>query len=256
MERGLFFKILLSYFFCLTLTLDAHSPSKEVRLAVQPYLMPSDHPIKWALDELFSAERVTLNQKTLIEAGFTHSTPRHFTKLIVTKHTAFPGYIFKLYLDSQRPHKNFSEDYFWVLRLEGAEKIRHEIAVRGLEHLFKLPKKWIYALPKRPLPDEGYYTKYYILVEEEMDLCSSQENKALWKSLFVTPELLDPLYLLLKKLGLRDCAKPDNIPFSKDGRIAFIDTETHGKKKVPYSRLTPYLSEDNQAYWEALTAHK
>ena len=137
--------------------------------------------------------------------------------------------------------------------MQGAEKIRREIAKRGIDAYFKVPQKWIYAVPQVFLPPSGYQTKYYILVEEDMDIVSDDENKFIWASSQVTPQMLDSLFGLLKTIGLNDCAKPDNIPFSRDGRIAFIDTQAfYGR--VDYSNLTPYLSRSNQIYWEQLTS--
>ncbi len=251
-ERGLIFKI-LALILIFTFFLEAEQTSDNVQIAVAPYLLPDNHLIKPALDALFSSSRVILNLDTLEEAGFTKTKPRKFTKLIVTSHPDFPGYIFKLYLDSQRYYKDLPEHHYWILRAKGVKKIRREISARELETLFKTPHKWIYALPQHPRPPEGYYTKQYILVEEDMDLLSDEENKALWASDAVTTEVLDHLFAILNKIGLRDCAKPDNIPFSRDGRIAFIDTQTFGIKNVRYEKLNDYLSKPNQAYWKMIT---
>lgn len=231
--------------------MDAKAVSQETKQSLFPFLMPEDHPIKGALDRMFSSSRVILNLHTLKKAGFDKAKPRKFTKLIVTKHPAFPGYIFKIYLDAQRYRKGFPEYHYWLLRLQGAEKIRREIAERNLEHIFKVPKKWIYRLPKHPLPPEGFLTKSYILVAEDMECYPDEKNKKLWQSDYVVPELLDELHSLLTKVGLRDCAKPDNIPFCRDGRIAFIDTQSFGQK-VLYKKLTPFLSESNKNYWKEI----
>ncbi len=243
-------------------TLASHSPhecfqrgkikKKSISTELAPFLMKKHHPIKSRLDALFSSARVTLNMKTLTKAGFIKAKPRKFTKLIVTRHPSFPGYIFKLYLDAQRPHKNLPEHEFWKMRVDGANKIRAYLAQYRLEAEFKVPYKWIYLLPKHPLPPEGYYQRQSILVEEDMEILSDRKNKQAWASKAVTRELLDTLYLILEELGLRDCAKPDNIPFSKDGRIAFIDTQTHGSKTVHFFKLNGSLSPKNRKYWKSI----
>src|SRR6202022_2352869 len=136
----------------------------------------------------------------LRKAGFDQAKPRKFTKLIVTKHFAFPGYIFKLYLDAQRYHKNLPEYHFWILRAEGANKIRRVIRKEGLESLFKVPQKWIYAIPANsPSIPSGYFPKHFILVEEDMNILSSKDNKIFWASSYVTPKLLEGLYSILNK---------------------------------------------------------
>lgn len=253
MGYGLYFKIFLFGIFCLFsfVKIEAREWEKEVYAQVSPYLLPENHPIKPSLDYLFSLSRVTLSLESLEKAGFMKAKPRKFTKLIVTKHPSFPGYIFKLYLDAQAYYKDQPEHYFWLLRIQGAEKIRQELAINDRKKRFKVPKKWIYALPTYPQLPKGYPLKQFILVEEDMDIFSNKENKALWKSDYVTPELLDELYILLKKLGLNDCAKPENIPFSKDGKIAFIDTQSHGNK-VEFKRLSSFLSESNKLYWKQI----
>lgn len=253
MERGLLFKVVITFFFFFTSFADAKQPSKEDLVLISPYLMPQDHPIKPFLDHLFSSSRVIFNLKTLERAGFDKIKPRKFTELIVTKHYALPGYVFKLYLDTQRYHKNRPEYYYWMLRAKGAKQISKNIKEHHLEAMFKVPQKWIYALPERPKPSKDYYPKYYILVEEDMAILSDHDNQELWGSDYVSTHLLDNLFFLLKKLGLQDCAKPDNIPFSSDGRISFIDTQTFGSKEIYYEKLTSYLSDTNQAYWKAIT---
>lgn len=244
----------LFVFFCLGLTalFQEKLYSKEDKDIVEDYLLPEDHPIKPFLDSVFTSFRATFNLSTLKKAGFKKAKPRKYTKLIVTKHRGLPGYVFKLYLDAQRYHKDLPEHHMWVLRIQGAEKIRKEIVNRGYEKWFKVPRKWIYALPKHPSPPIGYYTKRYILIEEDMEIFPNDENKTMWSSDYVTQEFLDALFVILKNVGLNDCVKPDNIPFSIDGRAAFIDTQSHGEK-VSYKNLCPYLSDSNRAYWKTIT---
>lgn len=232
------------------LSAAAH-PTAKVRTVVSPYLMPEDHPIKPQLDALFRRSRAIFNLRTLEAAGFNKSKPRKFTKLIVTSHVQFPGYIFKLYLDTQRYYKESYEHEQWIMRVQGVEKVRAQIAARGLEWAFKAPKKWIYALPSTPEPSSDFPSKHYILVEEDMELFSDEENAAIWASNDVSPALLDGLFQLLQAVGLDDCLKPDNLPFSKDGRVAFIDTQSTGQT-VHYKRLLPFLSPDNQRYWKSI----
>lgn len=253
----IFVLLFLSSFVQFQVQVDArHKDSNflELKETIAPYLLPANHPVKAKLDKLFASSRAIFNLDTLKEAGFNKSKPRKFTKLIVTKHEKFPGYIFKIYLDAQRPHKDLSEYQYWLLRIEGANKIRQMISDNHLEAVFKVPQKWIYVLPKKHLPAKGYYTKYTILVEEDMDILPNQENKELWASDKVTHEQLDKLFLILKEIGLIDCAKIDNIPFCRDGRIAFIDTQSHGME-VEFENLCYYLSKSNKEYWKSIISY-
>ena len=111
-------------------------------------------------------------------------------------------------------------------------------------------------LPEDPSPPKQFIRKDFILVEEDMNLLDKESNLAMWKSDSITEELLDALYHLLEELGLNDCAKPDNAPFSSDGRIAFIDTETHHSWPVNYSKLTPHLSPEMKTHWKHLQSKK
>lgn len=228
-----------------------HVP-KNVWNRLAPYFLPENHPIKRFLDQIFSNSRVILSIKSMKKAGFIHPKPRKWTHLIVTKHSDFPGYIFKVYLDAQRYYKNKPEYLHWLERIQGASKIQAEINRHHWQHFFKVPKKWIYPLPPNPSPPKEFLRKNFILVEEDMDIYDEETNYKKWKSQWVTVEKLDALYTLLEKLGLHDCPKPDNIPFSKDGKISFVDTQTINKWPVLYKKLIPYLPSSIKSYWKKL----
>ena len=59
--------------------------------------------------------------------------------------------------------------------------------------------------------------------------------------------------IFLTEEGLKDSVFPDNIPFTKDGKMAFIDTEHHHLWPVDYYRLERYLSPEMKTYWKNLT---
>jgi hypothetical protein len=225
----------------------------EILYYIDPYLIPPDHEIKPILDKIFYHPETCFNFKTLKAAGFSCTKPRKHTRLIIAKHALLPNYIFKLYLDIQDYHGDKPEYHFWILRIRGAEKIREAIHNRCLDRLFKVPKKWIYLLPQSNYSrGQEYYPKLSILVEEDMNIFSDEENRALWKGNTVTPLLLLELHGLIKEAGLNDCLKPDNVPFSTDGRIAFIDTQSFGAKQIPYKKLARHLSEQNKVYWDEI----
>lgn len=240
---------------CLTFQTYSEIPQyleKPIWKKVAPHLLPNDHLIRESLDQLFSSDRVILNLKTLEQAGFKKCKPRKFTRLLVTTHPDFPGYIFKLYVDAQKYYKQLPEYEYWLMRIHGAQLIEQEILRLGLQTHFKVPKKWIYNLPEDPAPPEEFLRKNFILVEEDMSLFSDKENAEYWKSDSVTQTYLEGLFIILKNIGLHDCVKIDNIPFSKDGKIAFVDTQTFHEWPVRYKDLTPSLSPNNQSYWKKL----
>jgi hypothetical protein len=221
---------------------------------VEPHFVPYNHPIRKSLDSIFhQKKRVLLSKKSMKKAGFTNYEPEKTTRILVTRHPKLPGYIFKTHLDAQKARKNLPEQHFWLLRIEGAKTIKNLIAEKGWQNTFTVPKKMIYPLPAHPAPPSAFQRINFILVEEDMDILGAKENNQMWGSGAVDKELLDKLYFITETLGLNDCAKPDNAPFSRDGTIAFIDTQTHENWPVFYKKLTPFLSPEMRTYWKSLT---
>lgn len=249
MALGVFFKLIILCFTSVALCYAAPSH-------IDPYLMPENHPAKPILDEIFSKSRAILNMKSMVKAGFIDPYPRKFTRLVVTKHPLLEGYIIKTYLDAQRYYKKKPEHHYWILRIQGAQAIRDAIEKNGWQEHFKVPHKWVYPLPETPAPPKEFLAKKYLLVEEDMQLRSQKENKTQWRSETVTFEWLDRLFQLLDELGLHDCASIDNIPFSIDGRVAFIDTQTFHRWPVDYDKLKHFLSDEMKIYWSQLAKNK
>lgn len=247
-------KIIFFFLIALTFTLHATDRPKHIDRKiwkqVAPYLIPDEHPIKPILDKIFSS-RATLNRRTMRHAGFKKTEIRRWTHIVVSTHPDLPGYIFKIYLDAQCYHNNCSEHKHWTTRVRGARAVQKILDKKQWNHLFKVPKKWIYALPEYPKPPDEFLRKNFILVEEKFDLVNEKENKKAWRK-WITKEHLDALYYILKSTGLRDCIKIHNIPFSIDGRISFIDTDSYKKGGVPYSKLNEHLSQKMQQYWFTL----
>jgi hypothetical protein len=233
-------------------SLEKKEVTEELLKEIYAYLIPDNLEIKHQLDKMFKANRAILNPKALIKAGFTKAKPRKFTRIIVTTHKHFPGYIFKIYLDAQRYKSDEPEQIVFLNRVKGALAITKFIADNNLQDFFKVPKKWIYLVPGKPIPSKDFQYKNFILVEEDMHLLDKEANALAWKSYKVTKELLVGLYQILKEIGLRDCAKIDNIPFSEDGKVAFIDTQSYGYKSVPFKRLKKALSSEMQEFWDSL----
>lgn len=224
---------------------------------IAQYRIPEDHQIKKTLDSIISdaATRVFYDMKSMTDAGFAFAKPQPTTQLIVTKHPKLKGYIIKAYLDTQKYYGGRPEYYYWTKRAEGANLIREAIKKYKVSHLLKVPKKWIYELadkPCKPLPG-SCKPKRFILVEEDMNIYDDETNKKLWSSPKATKELLFAMHTIITEFRFRDCAKPANCPFSKDGRVAFVDTQSFYKKRIGYNKLTPYLSPEMQTYWKSLS---
>lgn len=227
--------------------------SNRVYERVEPYQLPVDHPIKAKLEDIFSRSRAIVNEQTLIDAGFINPKARKWTHVVVTSHPELPGYIIKTYLDSQRYFKQIKEYEHWIARIEGARAIQNMLDNKGWNAFFKVPKKWIYTLPKEPAAPQGLQIKHFILVEEDMQILNKTDNIKAWKGDGITKEKLQMLYQIIEELGLNDCPKISNAPLSQDGRIAFIDTESSQEWPIHYERLTDNLAESLQEYWKELT---
>lgn len=251
------YKFLLVLFLCLSRGVEGdqiHHPyvSEKVWRMVTPYLMPEDHPLKKKLDELFSKKRYLKNGRKLLQAGFLNKRREPYTKVIVTRHKDMPGYIFKIYTDDRPGFKDDPEYLTWIYRARGARLARREIKERGWEAYFKAPKKWIYALPPYPEAKEGALQKNFILVEEEMDILSMREIMPKWRNGTITKEHLNMLFTIITRIGLKGGCKVDNIPICKDGRIAFIDTQSNLRHHLPYERLFQVLEGDLKEHWQHL----
>lgn len=217
---------------------------------VAPYLIPEQHPVKRKLDNIFSGD-VLQNRISLQKAGFEIIKEGRARRIFVVRHRDLPGYVLKVYVEMQTRVESDWRHY--VRRIDGANLIQNTINKYGLQNYFKVPKKWIYPYPQTP---RYLMSRYFALVAEDMKLLPSVDSKLMWKSEAVTPALLDGLYLLISELGLRDSLANRNIPFSSDGKVAFIDTEYYNSWPIPYKRVLELLSPKMREYWRMLMANR
>lgn len=225
---------------------------KKIWKKVSHYFLPYHHPIKEKLDQIFSTTRATANLDALYAAGFS-LTPLQGLRTIAIYHPDLPGWIIKINLDNQQSSRNDWES--WINRIEGGQLIRFEIKKNRVSNLFKVPSQWIYPLPEYPSPPENLLAnrKNFILIAEDMELVSHGENIAFWQEK-ITKKHLNALYIIVKNLGLRDCCRKSNVPWCKDGKLAFVDTESYNKP-VGFPDLLRSLNPDMQNYWKDLYEH-
>lgn len=221
--------------------------SEEVWQQIHPFLLPDNHPIKKSLDQIFRQSRVLESTSMMKLAGFDLITHTQ-NSMKIASHPRLKGYLIKAYLDSE----NVQEWLLWKRRIEGAQVIQKSIDQHGFGAIMKVPKKWIYPLPPKP-KSKAAHPRQFILVVEDMRLLSNKKNLAAYKKK-ITPEKLDALYILFTENLLIDSVFADNVPFSKDDKIAFIDTEHFNDTTQPLRlyRFAQYLSPQMHAYWEAL----
>jgi len=224
------------------------TPHKWNRFA--PHFIPENHPVKEKLDQIFlsSNKRILKDKKSLKKAKFKVIHHEKKKNPYVAKHPEIPGYLFKVYFDSQ---KDIDDGRYYLYRIWGAHAIRQAINRNCFQEIFKVPRKWIYPIPLEAVPpQEGCISpKNFILVVEDMDIYGWEKNLSKWKSKAMTPELLEAIYILLDEVGLSDTVYAFNLPFCKDGKLAFIDTEYHHDWPVDFMHLARYLCTSMKHYW-------
>ncbi len=227
--------------------------TSEMRTRIIPYLLPLDHPAKAALDGIFSQSRALENEKSLLDAGFNViAGPMPFSFAIVAKHPSIPGYVFKLYLDTETRCRKDIPNWVWLTqRCAGARGIK-KVIKRNHIRLFTVPDKWLYVVPAYTMPT-GPSPQHVILVATDMEPENEEVSREMWKTK-ITRKHLDELYLILKSgygghgvLGL-----PNNVPYTKQGKFAFTDTEDPRTKFHLENHVKKYLSNEMRRYWDSL----
>lgn len=224
--------------------------SQETWNRVTPYLLPQNHPIKSVLDLMFSKKRISQSLSSLQEAGFkTKGGPDNHSKTIFCRHKNLKGSVVKII-----PDEYHADEVTRLLgRIIGAATVQEIIDKYNYQKIIKVPRKWLYVLPPEPSPPPEFSRKNFILVADDMNIFAREENYPLWKSFLMTRERLHAIYTVITEGGFNDSVYAFNIPFAKDGKTAFIDTEDHHKWPIPYSLLRKYLSPELQLYWDQLT---
>jgi hypothetical protein len=210
---------------------------------VSPYFLPEDHPVKRKLDKIFQHQTVTRSSRTVEKAGFFNGKPGKYSQVVVSGHFDLEGYLVKLYLDS---NTQVNDAHKFRERVVGAAAIKRVIEAYGFSDVVKVPKKWIYPIPS--FSNSGVSPKRFVLVVEDMRPYSNDKSLSLWKKK-ITRRQLDAVWTILTVVGLPDCAYAFNIPFCRDGKLAFLDTEQSGMWPIHYERLKQYLSGDRLNYW-------
>ncbi|MEI8366106.1 MAG: hypothetical protein WCF65_06780 [Parachlamydiaceae bacterium] len=224
--------------------------SEDVWNKLSPYFLPENFPEKAILDKAFSRRQVLKSIKSMIKSGFFIITnPKN--KIIVAKHIRMQNYLIKVYLDGS-PGPVWD---CWLRRVQGAQMIQKGINLHGYQSIMKVPRKWIYPLPYSATANAE--SKHFILVVDKINILNDKKNRGAYKRK-MTPELLDALYSMLTEYKLIDSVYPDNVPFCRDGKLAFVDTEYAGgtAQPVPLGAVKRYLSKSMSAYWEQLISQQ
>lgn len=224
--------------------------SKKMQLKMRPYLLPIDSSLKPTMDSLFSSSRVIENESSFALAGFHTLFAQENSFIRVAQHASLPGFLLKVYLDSEHRQKKGMPGWEWLTRrCEGAKNIRHLIKRKNLKY-FTVPDKWLYPLPAPSTTEIAKDSiQPVVLVVTRMNLVSTEETLEAWLTK-ITPRHLDELYCILSH-GYSSCFLMLNIPYTTEGVFACIDTE-YPKRTMDFAKVKKYFSPEMQLYWEEL----
>ncbi|MBA3239370.1 MAG: hypothetical protein H0T62_13650 [Parachlamydiaceae bacterium] len=222
--------------------------TEETWRIVAPYLLPEKHALKMTMDKICSKMRILSSVDSLKEAGFKIIIARLNRGLVVASHPNLQGYLIKAYLDTSTR----CEWPLWALRAEGSRHIQRILDKHHFNKYMKVPDKWIYAIPqaRRPIAGEAIFPKDFILLVKNMNILSKEQTIEKFKNTS-SKERLKALFTTIVEGGLSD-SHIDNVPYSTDNKIAFIDTEYYKVWPVHPEWITKHLSSVSQLYWEKL----
>jgi hypothetical protein len=173
-------------------------------------------PIFGQVAELFTNRKMFDSYRRFEDEGFRMAQHAEH-KIMAGGHKSTRGYLFKKYNNDKDGDDQIRN---YMRRIEGARLLRRFIEERGFTRVVA-PRKWLYELP-RDFPER------YLLVVEKLDLLATDETARAYHRIGKdqTRELATVLYYFR---GLNSTAA--NLPFTEDGRVAFIDTERWSNDK-------------------------
>lgn len=193
------------------------------------------------LDNVCNSGTLT-NDDTFRRAGFEIISLRPRNMVRIARHPCMPGYIFKVYLNCDAPGDRLVRLYN---RCVGAERILNVMSwinQFGISsQRFRVPSKRLYRVSDNQ----------YILVAKDMKLVSAEETLAAWKQ--ADRETVRELYYILRE-GCGSHYLAGNIPYTRRGKFAFIDTE-HPQRTIAMDQVKQYLSPAMQAFWGELQSY-
>lgn len=229
----------LMFFLILDLCASDHSFYDETLLPIQECLLPSDHPLRIQLNGLFQDSKMFQSQATFRKAGFIVNSRAH-RGCMVARHPRLRTYVFKKFVDSISQQSQIQN---YRARITGARLLGAFIKDHQLKHIV-VPQKWLYRLPSRfshPITK----APSYILVAEWIDLCSIELSQKAYYSIPL-PVLNELCLVVYRFRGLDSIV--GNMPFTKNNKIAFVDTERWNWKREGYlARVLPLMSKDRRA---------
>ena len=167
------------------------------------------------LDSLFRKKSIFDSIEKLDEAGFKIIRGSK-DRVTVFGHRSLPGYLFKKFLGTVE-HSYEKQLAKYTRRVAGARSLRAHLDALNIDSIV-VPRKWLCELPPR-FRSGG--RPEYIVVVEKYDLLEKDVTKRRYRKIPKdTIRDLCTIFFIFK--GVDFAAR--NTPFTKDGKIAFIDT--------------------------------
>lgn len=184
-----------------------HLSAEEIQ---QELAVTATQPFVPVLEDLLTDPEMFSSLDTFRAAGF-HLVDHAETKIMTGSHRRLRGYLIKKYSNARSGEKQVRN---YMHRIEGARLLRSFIAEHGFQHVVA-PQKFLYELAPA-------FPERYLVIAEELDLVSRDDTERAYENL--DEEQAGELAVILYYFrGLNSTAA--NLPFTEDGKIAFIDTE-------------------------------
>jgi hypothetical protein len=224
-----------------------------MKRVMAPYLLPLQSRLKPILDKIFAYKgRVIKNNDSLKRAGFTILFSQKRSRITVVKHPKLPGYLLKIYLDSKKIRKDGMVGWeLLTTRCVVAQKIKSIIRKEKMRN-YIVADKWLYPLPVPSKKQKGN-VEPVVLVVKDMQIYGRGESRRAWQEK-ATKRHLRELYGILGR-GYGSAFLQGNIPYTKAGKFAFIDTE-YDKRKIPLDHVKHCLSSKMRLFWDRIVYGK
>lgn len=168
------------------------------------------------LDALFYKDSVLDSTKQLRKAGFHVVRDSLNNRVTVLGHKAVPGYLFKKFLDDvDKPYENQLAGY--ERRVKGARYVKAHLDELRITNLV-VPRKWLCKLPSKISRDGK---SDYVVVVERFDILDHDRSRKCYRA--ISDDALKDLCTIFCTFKRIDFSAK-NMPFTPEGKIAFIDT--------------------------------
>jgi len=168
------------------------------------------------LDRLFRKKAVFNSSDEMRDAGFNVMRESVHEKVIVARHRSAPGFLFKKFLRTVSLTRE-EQLAAYEMRVNGANALKAHLEALQIKKII-VPRKWLCELPTRfnsgSLPE-------HIIIVDCCDILDREDAERRYRS--IDKDQLRDLCTIFFTFSRVDFTAK-NAPFTRDGKIAFIDT--------------------------------